>query len=120
MDSCFHCALPLPSSERMPTLPVLGSERQFCCPGCHAVCETIVEAGLDDYYRYRSTAEVGSARQDSAAALLERLAIYDRPEIQKSFVPQLRLTSGARRSEHFSTGSLFRSCDFRHRGTCDH
>ena len=86
MESCFHCGLPVPVAEPIPRLPVLGAERQFCCHGCHAVCATIVDAGLDDYYRYRTSAEIGRARQDSVESLLERLAIYDRPEIQKGFV----------------------------------
>lgn len=65
-------------------MEVLGEEQHFCCPGCLAVCETIVRSGLHDYYRHR---ERPSGRAHEAVSkALSRLALYDRPEIQSSFV----------------------------------
>ena len=34
--SCFHCGLPVAASSAPPSLEVLGVQRYFCCPGCHA------------------------------------------------------------------------------------
>lgn len=56
----------------------------MCCRGCQAVAQAIVENGLTDYYRHRT------ALPDSAQELvpdeLQKLALYDHPSIQKSFV----------------------------------
>ena len=81
---CFHCGLPNPAGFR-DTLTVLNEERAFCCPGCRAVCEAIVGAGLEDYYVHR---DKNAARADQATLpeTLRQLSIYDHPRIQKSFV----------------------------------
>ncbi len=55
----------------------------MCCAGCAAVAETIVAAGLDDYYRHRN-APAGTAA--AIPAELAGLAIYDEPEVQERFV----------------------------------
>jgi len=83
--SCFHCGLPVPVELKLPSLIVLDESRDFCCAGCFAVCETIVKAGLDDYYNYRKRSDIA---QSSAVVpdILKKLEIYDRPEIQKGFV----------------------------------
>lgn len=83
MSECFHCGLTVPAGTGW-TLEVLEQERHFCCPGCLAVCRTIVDAGLADYYRHRQ--QPSARAQQSAAELLRELALYDRPEIQSSFV----------------------------------
>ncbi|AHG40271.1 carbonate dehydratase [Pseudomonas syringae CC1557] len=80
---CYHCALPVPPGSRF-TTRVLGETRELCCPGCQAVTEAIVAAGLEDYYRHRSQA---SANPDILPAqLLEELQLYDRPDVQAPFV----------------------------------
>ena len=80
---CFHCELPVPAGGRW-TASVLGRRRAFCCPGCQAVCRAIVDAGLEDYYRHRERAagQPAALSPDTGPAL----ALYDRPEIQRSFV----------------------------------
>ena len=60
--SCFHCGLPVAASSAPPSLEVLGVQRYFCCPGCHAVCKAIVDTGLEDYYRHRTESAVSAAR----------------------------------------------------------
>jgi len=82
---CFHCGLPLPEDDAPPSLHVLGDERLFCCPGCQAVCHTIVEAGLEDYYRYRRESAPGGERA-AIPEFLRQLDIYDRDDVQKGFV----------------------------------
>jgi len=49
---CFHCGEPLPVDARWP-VRVTGVERQTCCPGCQAACESIVALGLENYYLHR-------------------------------------------------------------------
>ena len=73
------------ASSAPPSLEVLGVQRYFCCPGCHAVCKAIVDAGLEDYYRHRTESAV-SAAQPVVPEFLEQLELYDYPEIQKDFV----------------------------------
>jgi Cu2+-exporting ATPase len=66
-------------------MDVLGEARRFCCPGCQAVCKAIVDAGLADYYRYRTDRAV-SARHRIIPEFLQQVELYDRPEIQHGFV----------------------------------
>ncbi len=83
-DTCFHCGLPVTddSTER---LTVLGEERRFCCHGCQAVCKTIVDSGLETYYRDRQgLSETGQG--DSLEQLMEQLTVYDNEQVQKAFV----------------------------------
>ncbi len=87
MGSCFHCGLPVDESQAAPELEVDGKQCVFCCFGCQAVCKAIVDAGLDDYYRHR-TEEAVTANQPVIPNFLERVSLYDRPEIQKGFVSQ--------------------------------
>jgi Cu2+-exporting ATPase len=83
-EACYHCGLPVPVDGGW-FLTVLGKDRLFCCPGCQAVCRTIVDAGLEDYYRHRTTK---AARADPAVVpdILKKLSLYDHPDIQRSFV----------------------------------
>ena len=84
-ESCFHCGLPVPDIEAIPSLEVHGKERHFCCHGCEAVCKAILDAGLDDYYRHRTDPAV-TAGVDIIPEFLKQVGLYDRPEIQKDFV----------------------------------
>ena len=52
--------------------------------GCQAVAESIVENGLQDYYKHRT--ELPKTPQDLVPEVLRQLALYDHPEVQKSFV----------------------------------
>ncbi|MBT2342155.1 MULTISPECIES: heavy metal translocating P-type ATPase [Pseudomonas] len=80
---CYHCALPVPPGSRF-TAVVLGEPRELCCPGCQAVAEAIVAGGLESYYLHRSEA---SANPDTLPVqLTDELALYDRPDVQQSFV----------------------------------
>lgn len=60
----------------------------MCCNGCVAVAQAIIGNGLDDYYRHRD-AMPESPREAMPVQLSNRLrdlALYDHPEVQKSFV----------------------------------
>ncbi len=81
--SCYHCGLPVPPGSNF-TADVLGSQRQFCCPGCQAVAEAIVDNGLESYYRHRSES---STNPDVLPGLIpDELKLYDRKDIQEPFV----------------------------------
>lgn len=80
---CFHCGLPVPKGSHY-AVEFDGEAKPMCCPGCQAVAQAIVDNGLEDYYRYR-TEQSPMARQLVPEAL-KNLELYDRPEIQQSFV----------------------------------
>ncbi|OZB56902.1 MAG: hypothetical protein B7X35_03585 [Halothiobacillus sp. 14-56-357] len=82
-EACFHCGLPVPPGSTFRS-HVLGEDRPMCCPGCQAVADAIVENGMEDYYRHRT--EPGVRPADNMSRILEELSVYDRPEMQKSFV----------------------------------
>lgn len=82
---CYHCALPVPAGSRF-TAVVLGEPRQFCCPGCQAVAESIVAGGLESYYQHRS--DTSANPEALPRQLQDELALYDRADVQQSFVRQ--------------------------------
>lgn len=81
--TCFHCGLPVPQGADFP-LTIEGETRTMCCRGCQAVAQAIVENGLQEYYRHRTA--MPTTGQELIPAELTKLALYDHPEIQKSFV----------------------------------
>ena len=52
-SDCYHCGLPVPDVGQF-RLPVADQNREYCCAGCLAVSEVIVNSGLLGYYRNRS------------------------------------------------------------------
>jgi Cu2+-exporting ATPase len=80
---CYHCGLPVPPGSDY-RVTIEGETHEMCCPGCQAVAEAIVDAGLTDYYKYRTDqAKTGKGLVPEA---LQQLELYDRPELQRSFV----------------------------------
>ncbi|MFZ5562286.1 MAG: heavy metal translocating P-type ATPase [Pseudomonadota bacterium] len=84
LSPCYHCGLPAPSGLHLQAV-VLGAAREFCCPGCQAVAQTIVESGLEDYYRDREATANAPA---PPPAELQSLAAWDHPAAQKDVVTQ--------------------------------
>ena len=81
--SCFHCGLPVPPGSHY-QVEIDGQTRAMCCPGCQAVAQAIVDGGLADYYRHRTATSLTA--QNLVPEELQNLAIYDQPEVQRSFV----------------------------------
>jgi Cu2+-exporting ATPase len=81
--TCFHCGLPLPADADF-AVTILGARQPLCCRGCEAVAQAIVDGGLSDYYKHR-TAAAPTARE-VVPEFLRQTALYDHPEVQKSFV----------------------------------
>jgi Cu2+-exporting ATPase len=80
---CYHCGLPVLTGASFSAL-ILGQSREMCCHGCQAVAEAIVQNGLQDYYSYRT--ELPQTAEELVPEELRQLALYDHPEVQKSFV----------------------------------
>ena len=77
---CFHCGDPVP--EPPFHTDILGKPREMCCMGCQLASQSIVEAGLEQYYLDRS--EIN--RTASLPTQLTRLEAYDHDEIRSQFV----------------------------------
>lgn len=81
--TCYHCALPVPASAHYPVI-IEGESHEMCCRGCQAVAQTIVDNGLIDYYRHRTA--LPGVGHEVVPEEVQKLALYDHPGIQKSFV----------------------------------
>ena len=81
--ACFHCGLPVASGLNFSAL-VFGQSQPMCCRGCQSVAESIVDNGLEDYYKHRT--ELPQTAEDLVPEALRQLTLYDHPEVQKSFV----------------------------------
>ncbi|MBI4195715.1 MAG: cadmium-translocating P-type ATPase [Betaproteobacteria bacterium] len=79
--ACFHCGLPLARTSYR--VEIGGVARDTCCRGCQAVAQTIVDNGLESYYRHRAAP---AGRPAPEPDLPDRLKLYDLPEVQHSFV----------------------------------
>ncbi|MGE6359736.1 heavy metal translocating P-type ATPase [Psychrobacter glacincola] len=77
---CFHCGDPVPQPPFH--AKILGKPREMCCMGCQLASQSIVEAGLEQYYLDRS--EIN--RTASLPTQLTRLEAYDHDEIKSQFV----------------------------------
>lgn len=83
--TCYHCALPVPAGAHYPVI-IEGESHEMCCRGCQAVAQTIVDNGLIDYYRHRTA--LPGVGHEVVPEEVQKLALYDHPGIQKSFVRQ--------------------------------
>lgn len=77
LNRCFHCAETVPDGSNF-VLSFDGSERNFCCPGCVAVADTIISQGLGDYYRFRTAP---AAKAALIPEQLQQLTSYDNDEV---------------------------------------
>ena len=83
IDHCFHCGLPVPPNTSL-TVWINNKNQPMCCAGCQAVAQTIVDSGLEGFYKHR-TAPAPTAN-DVLPDFLQQLSVYDEPDLQKSFV----------------------------------
>ncbi len=84
--ACYHCGLPVPEDVDL-SVDVGGQAREMCCIGCQAVAQSIVDGGLEDYYRARDA--MPESPREAMPAILDQLAMYDHADFQKSFVKAL-------------------------------
>ncbi len=80
MSDCFHCGLAVAENSHY-QLEIMGKNRQFCCTGCEAVAQAIVDNDLLDFYKFRT-----DKNENSIPDALQDLHIYDDEILQESFV----------------------------------
>ncbi len=85
-ESCYHCGLPIPEGFDL-SVRIGGEPRAMCCYGCQAVAQSIVDNGLEDYYRSRDA--LPESPREAMPAILDQLALFDHADFQKSFVKAL-------------------------------
>ena len=81
--SCYHCGLPVPPGADYQVV-IFGESRAMCCPGCQTVAQAIVDNNLTSYYQQRTSAP--RTPQELVPDALRQLKLYDREEVQRSFV----------------------------------
>lgn len=81
--SCFHCNEPVLTGVQFVTR-IHERDELMCCPGCQAVSQAIVDAGLLSYYKFRT--EPGSKQTALVPEELTQFSAYDLPEVQQDFV----------------------------------
>jgi len=82
-QSCFHCGQPVPPGSHY-QVEIDGQPQPMCCPGCEAVARAIVDSGLTDFYRHRTS--ISNTAQGLIPEELQNLDVYDQPALQRSFV----------------------------------
>lgn len=92
LSACYHCGQPVPAHDHLSVM-IEHQSQAMCCRGCQAVAQAIVDNGLAAYYHNR-TAMPGQGHEVLPDEL-KKLALYDHPDIQQSFV----IDSGAHERE---------------------
>jgi Cu2+-exporting ATPase len=82
---CFHCGLPVPDGTDI-HVKILGKNEPMCCHGCQAVAQSIVNSGMDDFYKFRT--EKPNKPEEIVPEFLQQLKAYDNPTVQKHFVSE--------------------------------
>jgi P-type Cu2+ transporter len=75
---CFHCNEPIPANFTF-NREFDGERRTFCCAGCLAVADTIIDSQLADYYRFRT--EPANRANALPAELSATLTEFDAADI---------------------------------------
>jgi len=102
---CFHCGLPVAQDTHF-TITSQGHSRPACCAGCQAVAQTIIDAGLEDYYLHRAAS--GSPADPLPLDILQQATLYDSTDLQQSFV--LQETGDAREASLIIEGITCSAC----------
>ena len=82
-DNCFHCGETIPNNLEL-IVDINNQARGMCCYGCKAVAEQILEFGLVDYYKHRTS--LPTKPEEFIPEDLKKLAIFDNPQVQTEFV----------------------------------
>ncbi|WOT03620.1 heavy metal translocating P-type ATPase [Shewanella youngdeokensis] len=83
--SCYHCSEPVLTASQFTTV-IDGKSQLMCCPGCQAVSQAIIDAGLINYYKFRT--EPGNKQNALVPEQLSAVSAYDLPEVQQDFIHQ--------------------------------
>ncbi|WP_298774247.1 heavy metal translocating P-type ATPase [uncultured Shewanella sp.] len=82
---CFHCGEAVLSGKPLYTR-IQHNDEAMCCLGCQAVSQAIVDAGLLNYYQFRT--KLGTSQQSLIPTELAQFSAYDLEEVQEEFVYQ--------------------------------
>lgn len=80
---CFHCGLPVPKQLDI-HLTINGRSEAMCCYGCQAVAQSIVNSGMEDFYKFRTAPSLKA--EEIVPEFLQQLKAYDNPQVQKQFI----------------------------------
>ena len=82
--TCYHCSSPISPGELIES-DLAGVRREFCCPGCMAIAQTIHGEGLEVFYARRVQSGDKPAAYLALNEIPERLMPYDDPSLQGRF-----------------------------------
>ncbi|MFV2004555.1 MAG: heavy metal translocating P-type ATPase [Gammaproteobacteria bacterium] len=82
---CFHCGLPVSDNLNIFT-EYQGENKPMCCYGCQAVSQAIIDSGMDEFYRYRTSTP--DKPEEIVPEFLQQLKAYDSKSVQKKFVSE--------------------------------
>jgi len=83
--SCYHCGEIVPNSTNL-SLVIEGTSQPMCCIGCQSVAQTIVDNGLEEYYRFRT--EPAQKGEKLIPEQLQRNKLLDDNTLQDEFAYQ--------------------------------
>lgn len=88
MAVCYHCGLPAPESTF--STEIAGKQRLFCCFACQTVCDTIHQAGLQDFYQKTTESQPLAPPPLSLNAASEsQFNAYDSDAVQAEYMAEL-------------------------------
>ena len=79
--TCYHCSLPVEDAGGF-AANVGGEQREFCCFGCQAVCQTIYNSGLQSFYQKTPQGEFLAPPPKVSA----EISSYDLDDVQADYV----------------------------------
>ena len=82
--TCYHCSSSILPGELIES-ELGGVKRQFCCPGCMAIAQTIHGEGLEVFYARRSQTGEKPAAYLATNEIPDKLKPYDDPSLRGRF-----------------------------------
>ncbi|MBI4006203.1 MAG: heavy metal translocating P-type ATPase [Gammaproteobacteria bacterium] len=83
--NCFHCGEAVPQGLSL-SVNINGNNQPMCCYGCQAVSRTIIDCGLEEFYKYRTNHSL--TPDQPVPGITGTFAVFDNPKIQQKFVTQ--------------------------------
>ncbi|QWD96153.1 heavy metal translocating P-type ATPase [Polynucleobacter sp. MG-6-Vaara-E2] len=81
---CYHCSSSILPSDVIEA-ELGGVQRQFCCPGCMAIAQTIHGEGLEVFYARRARTSDKPPAYLASNEIPEKLKPYDDPSLRNRF-----------------------------------
>jgi len=81
---CYHCSSSILPGDLIEA-ELGGAQRQFCCPGCMAIAQTIHGEGLEVFYARRAQTSDKPPAYLASNEIPEKLKPYDDPSLRSRF-----------------------------------